>query len=47
MSLAFPPAGFAYIQLYPIWMAALGVFLHRQAAGMEAAARNSSVPTTV
>lgn len=28
-SLVFPPAGFAYIQLFPIWMAALGVFLRR------------------
>jgi len=30
--LAIPFAGFAYIQLFPIWMAALGVFLRRQAA---------------
>ena len=30
-SLIFPPAGFAYIQLYPIWMAALGIFLRRKA----------------
>ena len=35
MSLVFPPAGFAYIQLYPVWMATLGIFLHRQAAAME------------
>ncbi len=30
-SLIFPPAGFAYIQMFPIWMAALGLFLRRQA----------------
>jgi hypothetical protein len=35
MSLVFPPAGFAYIQLYPVWMAALGVFMRRQAAVMD------------
>jgi len=30
-SLAFPPIGFAYIQLFPVWMVALGLFLRRQA----------------
>ncbi len=30
-SLIFPPIGFAYIQLFPIWMAALGIFLRRHA----------------
>lgn len=34
VGLAIPFAGFAYIQLYPIWMAALGVFLRRRAAAM-------------
>ena len=33
-SLIFPPAGFAYIQLAPIWMLALGVFLRRRAAAL-------------
>lgn len=40
MSLVFPPAGFAYIQLYPIWMAALGVFLRREAATLQTAQRD-------
>jgi hypothetical protein len=30
-SLIFPPAGFAYIQLAPIWMLALGIFLRSKA----------------
>lgn len=30
-SLVFPPIGFAYIQLFPVWMIALGIFLRRQA----------------
>ena len=29
-SLIFPPIGFAYIQLAPIWMLALGIFLRRE-----------------
>jgi hypothetical protein len=31
MSFIFPPAGFIYIQLTPIWMFALGVYLNRMA----------------
>ena len=34
VGLAIPFAGFAYIQLFPLWMLALGIFLRRRAAAM-------------